>query len=310
MRLTVTSGNDDLRHNLVHGDVGDGARHGHDKAPAAIGHQRQKAREVATFTADTMAGQRPQHGECDDGGTSAENNDAQGGGGHQHAREAAARAREAARPREEWQQTRPTQARIRATRTALLAYSATATAAATLTDGDAREQSDDAAQHALQHGHGSEHSVSTSALRTPTRTASVVVGPRRDCNTDDGHAHEYNVARQDAHGRSYKKGAQTAPAWSLEWLLARRRAYNINWLRPRERQGRTRSQHGVGNGHSTAVVSQTAAGSSLSSRNCSWGAVWAQSGSQSGSRLGSKSGSASRSASRSAARRRPYFAAL
>ena len=43
---------------------------GHDKAPAAIGHQRQNA-EAATFTADAMAGQRPQHGECDDGGTSA-----------------------------------------------------------------------------------------------------------------------------------------------------------------------------------------------------------------------------------------------
>ena len=71
MGLTVTSGNDDLRHNLVHGDVGGGARHGHDKAPAAIGHQRQKAREAATFTADAMAGQRPQHGECDGGGTSA-----------------------------------------------------------------------------------------------------------------------------------------------------------------------------------------------------------------------------------------------
>ena len=41
----------------------------------------------------------------DGGGTSAYNNDAQGGGGHQHARAAAARAREAARPREEWQQT-------------------------------------------------------------------------------------------------------------------------------------------------------------------------------------------------------------
>ena len=222
-----------------------------------------------------MAGKRPQHGECDGGGISAENNDVQGGGGG-HNTHAQQRHVHEKRHAEEWQQnkTRPTQAKIRATRTALLARAATATAAATLTDGDAREQSDDAAQHAQQHGHGSEHSVSTSALRTPTRTASVVVGPRRDCNTDDGHAHEYNVARQDAHGRSYKKGAQTAPAWSLEWLLARRQAYNINWLRPRERQGRTRSQHGVGNGHSTAVVSQTAAGSSLSSSDCSRGAVW------------------------------------